>query len=249
MHLLNQLIKPTFCAAALAAFSLSAQSAGIPGQGTWETTLLARDINGDGVADAYYDTTLNITWLANMNAAAGSAFDNGSSATDGRMTLGNAVAWASSLTLLGGGWRLPSFTPLDVGVVPPPTRPNIDRPRGEWPHMFLVTLGNKAYCPPQTGCGDWGTQSSWGLRNTAEFQNLQSYRYWTGESFVPDANQAYFFGTGDGSLGIASKDSEWIAVAVRDGDVATAIPEPQALAMMLAGLCGVGFLVRRRKRL
>ena len=56
-------------------------------------------------------------------------------------------------------------------------------------------------------------------------------------------------GAGDGSLGIASKDSEWFAVAVRDGDVATAIPEPQALAMMLAGLCGVGFLVRRRKRL
>lgn len=34
---------------------------------------------------------------------------------------------------------------------------------------------------------------------------------------------------------------------VQDGDV-FAVPEPHALAMMLAGLGGVGFLIRRRKR-
>ena len=34
---------------------------------------------------------------------------------------------------------------------------------------------------------------------------------------------------------------------VQDGDV-YAVPEPQALAMMLAGLAAIGFLVRRRKR-
>ncbi|RZL10284.1 MAG: PEP-CTERM sorting domain-containing protein [Rubrivivax sp.] len=43
--------------------------------GNWETTLQARDINGDGTVDAYYDTTQNITWLAVINAAAGSAAD------------------------------------------------------------------------------------------------------------------------------------------------------------------------------
>ena len=86
MNSLNTRIKTSFCAAALAVVCLPAQSAAIPGWGTWETTLQARDINGDGVVDAYYDTTLNITWLANMNAGAGSAFDNGLSPTDGQMT-------------------------------------------------------------------------------------------------------------------------------------------------------------------
>jgi hypothetical protein len=36
-------------------------------QGTWDTTLQARDLNGDGVADAYYDTLQNITWLDNFD--------------------------------------------------------------------------------------------------------------------------------------------------------------------------------------
>lgn len=48
----------------------SAQAAG-----NWETTLQARDINGDGTVDAYYDTSLDVTWLALINAAAGSAGD------------------------------------------------------------------------------------------------------------------------------------------------------------------------------
>lgn len=43
--------------------------------GNWETTLQARDINGDGTVDAYYDTTQDITWLAVINAAAGSPAD------------------------------------------------------------------------------------------------------------------------------------------------------------------------------
>jgi hypothetical protein len=69
-----------------------AAAAPVPGQGPWETKLQARDIGGNPVAlDAagavffYYDTALNITWLRNWNASAGSSFDNGSSTTDGRM--------------------------------------------------------------------------------------------------------------------------------------------------------------------
>lgn len=32
-----------------------------------QATLQARDLNGDAVTDAFYDTTLNITWLRNAN--------------------------------------------------------------------------------------------------------------------------------------------------------------------------------------
>ena len=58
------------CAALLAALICAgtAQAVPVSGQGTWETTLQARDINGDMIVDAYYDSTLNLTWLANWNA-------------------------------------------------------------------------------------------------------------------------------------------------------------------------------------
>ena len=77
----NALIKASLCAAALASLA-PAQAAAVPGQGTWETTLKARDINGDHVIDAYYDTALNITWLANWNA-------------NGRRVWDDANAWAT----------------------------------------------------------------------------------------------------------------------------------------------------------
>ena len=62
-------------AAALAAVS-AAHAVPVPGQGTWETTLQARDIDGDGTVDAWYDTALDLTWLADANAGAGTAFDD-----------------------------------------------------------------------------------------------------------------------------------------------------------------------------
>ena len=36
-------------------------AAAVPGHGTWETTLFARDINSDGVVDAYCDAVNNNT--------------------------------------------------------------------------------------------------------------------------------------------------------------------------------------------
>src|SRR3989344_3407437 len=84
-------------------------AAAVSGQGTWESTLQGRDLDGNlATAEAYYDTALNITWLANANAGAGSIYDNGTSTTDGRMTWANARAWAISLNPYGSsitGWR------------------------------------------------------------------------------------------------------------------------------------------------
>ena len=39
--------------------------------GAAQASLLARDLNGDTVTDAFYDTDLNVTWLrdANVNGA------------------------------------------------------------------------------------------------------------------------------------------------------------------------------------
>ena len=64
--------------------------------GTAHAELQSRDINGDSVVDAFYDTGLNITWLRNANQ-------------NGLMTWGAAQSWSSSLSIYGiTGWRLPA---------------------------------------------------------------------------------------------------------------------------------------------
>lgn len=84
-------------------------AAPVSGQGTWQTTLQDRDLDGNGTTDAFYDTALNITWLRNANAGAGSSFDDGKSSTDGKMTWVNAVDWAAALSFGGyDDWRLPN---------------------------------------------------------------------------------------------------------------------------------------------
>src|SRR3972149_4947029 len=83
--------------------STLAHAASVSGQGTWQTTLQARDLDGNlSTAEAYYDTSLNITWLANANYA-GDA-----------MNWASANAWAASLNFNGiTGWRLPTVTDTD----------------------------------------------------------------------------------------------------------------------------------------
>lgn len=240
MSSIRTLITSSLCASALAAASLPALSAGVSGQGTWETTLQARDINGDGVADAYYDTALNITWMANWN-------DMGFQQWDA------AVAWAAGLNIHGvTGWRLPAVT--DSGPVgcdftvagSTDCGYNLDTSTGEMAHMSYVTLGNKSLCTPGDDVCSV-PQAGYGLSNTANFINMESYVYWSGTPYALDSGQAWVFTNSVGAQSPTPKNTDWYTVAVHDGDV-TAVPEPQALAMLLAGLGGVGFLVRRRGR-
>ncbi|MEO8225598.1 MAG: hypothetical protein ABI661_12410, partial [Gammaproteobacteria bacterium] len=64
---------------------------------------------------AYYDDVLDITWLTDANAGAGTSYDDGPSATDGRMTWASAQGWVASLNAGPGylgatDWRLPTVT-------------------------------------------------------------------------------------------------------------------------------------------
>ena len=101
MHLKTSVVFSTLAAAALLPLG-TAQAAGVSGQGTWETTLLPRDINGDNIVDAFYDTVLDVSWLANANA-------------NGPMNWATATAWAAGLDVYGKtGWRLPTM--IDTGA-------------------------------------------------------------------------------------------------------------------------------------
>ncbi|MBA3588920.1 hypothetical protein [Methylibium sp.] len=53
---------------------------------------------------------LDLTWLTDANAGAGSSFDDGLSNSDGRMSWTSANAWAAALVVDGvAGWRLPTL--------------------------------------------------------------------------------------------------------------------------------------------
>ena len=211
------------------------------GQGTWETTLKARDIDNDGIADAYYDTDLNITWIANANLAAESAFDDDhiagspNSNSDGLMVLDNARAWAKQLNVKGvTGWRLShsSFNTLAMTDPDEPLHPLID----ELDHLFKITLGN-----------NYSNQLNPGLTNTGLFTNIQTdYAYWN--EALPEINYyswTYFFkGIGAGA---AFGNETYYAWAVRDGDIAV-VPEPSKPEIILIGTIMTFLLTKRARR-
>ena len=248
------------------ATALAAQAAPVTTQGTWwgtdgtDGTLQARDIAGNAVAlsaptaSFFYDTVLNITWLADWNAGAGSSYDDGPSTTDGRMTWDSALDWAAALEINGvTGWRLPSITDTgtagcnfsyngtDCGY-------NVDTASSEMAHLFYVTLGNFALFDTSGNLRDGTAGVDWGLTNTAYFTNMQPDVHWSGTAYAPDSSHAWFFNTLYGWQDLDDKRFALYAVAVRPGDVlaAQAVPEPGTLGLLLAAL-GVGAVVRRRR--
>jgi hypothetical protein len=234
-------------------------AAPVSGQGTWETTLKARDIGGNPLASLsdpnavfYYDTRLDITWLRDWNYARTSGFD-----ADGLMNWSTANSWASALTVgTFGGWRLPTVGPSD-GAFDYAFSNNGSTDEGyakigtgwgtasEYGHMYYVTLGNKGFCTPNDASpGSCLTQPGFGPSNTAQFTNLQSREYWSGTQYAPSPSSAWQFFTDGGRQDSSVKVGGLYAVAVRPGDVA-AVPEPVSVVLLLAGLGLLGAMARR----
>ena len=206
-----------------------------------QATLQARDLDGNNVTDAFYDTTLNITWLRNANV-------------NGAMIWANAKAWAEDYSFGGyTDWRLPtivdtgalgcdgSYSGTDCGF-------NVQTTSGttvysEMASLWYDTLGNKAYYDTSGN----GPQTGWGLTNTGDFQNVQSYFYWSGAEYAPVPDYAWYFYTYDGGQSAYDKTNQFSALAVRPGDVAAAsVPEPETLLLAFTALAGLGFVRRRQ---
>lgn len=223
--------------------SISSHAASVSGQGSWESTLQGRDLDGNtATIEAYYDTVLDITWLADANAGAGSTFDDGTSTTDGKMTWVNASDWAANLNTFGiTGWRLPtvtdtgtpgcnfSYSGTDCGH-------NADTATGEMAHMFYSTLGNIAYYDTNGN----PNQPGWGLSNTGPFNNLQFFSYWTDTPYVTTTNLAWHFDFILGHQGEVNVSNNQYAWAVHQGDVGTStVPLPSALLLFASGFLGL----------
>ena len=210
----------------LGAFSMTAHAGVLQG----------RDLNSDGTFDAYYDTTLDITWLADANYAGS------------KMTWNDARTWASSLNIYGyTGWRLPTmidqypsggtncnkaYDGTDCGY-------NVDTVGtdgtiySELASMFYDTLGNLAIYDT-----NGKEQDGWGLKNTGPFTNLQADAYWFGLIYTPDGDNSWDFNFRDGFQYAHNQSELKYAWAVRSGDI-TPVPIPATAWLFGSGLIGL----------
>jgi hypothetical protein len=257
-------------AAVFISFSAHSHAASVTSMGTWwgtdgtDGTLRARDIAGNAVgldndsAVFLYDTVMNVTWLRNGNAAAGTPFDEASigDTTDGRIHIAEAKEWADTLAVGGfTDWRLPTTiyepggTCHVVGFLGTDCGYNVETQDGtkfnELAHLFQVTLGNPALFDTAGNVRSGTSGVDFGLVNTGAFQDLQSALYWYGTGSALTSQWTFEPHRGfQGTTNIAGLATGH-AIAVRSGDVA-AVPEPQTVALMLVGLGLLGYRSRWR---
>jgi len=186
-----------------------------------------------------YDSDQNVTWLQDANYAFTSGyypFDNG------MMYWNRATAWADALVFGGfDDWRLPTAFNSNGTLCG-----GFGCTNSEMGHLYYVELGNTA--------GDLSI-------NTGPFVNVEA-RYWLSTESIasnglpinawnfwwddPVDRNPKFIGYQEGGRNkLLFTFNAW---AVRDGDVALPVPEPETYAMLLAGLGLLGFAARRRKQ-
>lgn len=234
-----------YCLLYLTLSSTASHAVPVSAQGTWETTLFARDLDGNpGTIEAYWDSVLDITWLANANYA------------NTTMNWSTATSWAAGLDLDGvpgpDGWRLPNT--VDVGN-DGGTYTNIYQgvdygynitTQSEMSHMYYVTLGNTAAYDTSgvaNGCGS--TAPDYCLSNTGPFSNIQPAFYYSATVFAPDNNLAWNFDFASGYQDADNKNR--YAWAVHQGDFGTAVvPLPAAVWLFGSGLLVLMGVVSRR---
>ena len=202
-----------------------------------------------------YDTTRDITWLADMNFAATSGHDD-----DGLMSWANAQQWADGLVYGGfDDWRLPTLNPSSDTSCSNTVNPGGGFPLqyygyncsgGELSGLFVTELGNQAGESVLDQTGDTAEQ----VANLALFSNVQAVAdaYWSGTAFEADPDLVWSFHSSSGLQNFGDNDYAFHALAVRAGDVplplvtpgnggnggGSSVPEPQSLALAVLGLLG-----------
>jgi hypothetical protein len=242
---------------AIQIMSATVSAAPVSGQGTWETTLQARDLDGNAVTvEGYYDTVLDITWLAEANYAQTSG-----RTTNGYLNLQDSQTWVAGLNINGiTGWRLPMM--LDTGPGGCNDATSIEVYSGtdcgynvqtgsaattvfsEMASMYYDTLGNLAYYDTS----GIGPQPGYGLTNSGPFDGiLRSYWFSSGGKFqfdIPTAIDQY--GLQVTAERVNAFEADGAAWVVHDGDVGSPVPIPAAAWLFGSGLIGLLAFSRRR---
>ena len=224
----NHSIRTTLIAFGLIAASLATGSA--------HAALQGRDLNGSaGSFEAYYDTVLDITWLADANYAQTSGYD-----ADGMMSWTDANTWVAQLSFTDGvniydNWRLPTTLNPDPSCS---STHGFNCTGSEMGSLFYSELGGIANQSILTSADP----------DLAKFTNLQAAIYWSTE-YVANTSFAWIFYMNSGLQFDYPKAAPFYALAVSSGDIGNVaiVPEAQTYAMMLAGLGLVGVAAVRRK--
>ncbi len=224
---------------------------GVSGQGTWETTLQARDLDGNtGTAEAYYDTVLGITWLADANLAATHTFGvPGIGITaSGSMTGDTAENWIAAMNADGGTgylgynrWHLPTMMDTNgpgcdysetggtdcgynVQTINDTIIPGSIIIYSELAHLYYDTLRNIAWFDTdglETDCYLGDC-----LSNSGPFFNVQANYYWFGTGYRTETYNADFgFNNGNQSPNFDYND-HFFAWPVHDGDIGVPLVLP-----------------------
>ena len=189
------------------------------------------------------DSAAKLEWTANMNL-------------NGPMSWAAANTWIDTLNTNKyaghNDWRLPTLNTSDTSCS---TNFNpgggfsqqyygTGCTGGELSNLFVTQLGDRAGENVLEQNRDTAEQ----IANLALFSNVQNVLFWSGMAYAPNPNLnlAWNFSASGGYQGTGGKGLASYAVAVRPGDVAASVPEPQTLALALLALGATA--VARKKR-
>ena len=183
--------------------------------------LQARDLNGDGAADAFYDALQDLTWLADAGRGA-----------QGRWV--DVNSWVDQLVAYGASdWRLPS-----VFLPTAPVSPS-------WCPLLFCTGQISLESELTRLHAQLGGQLNM-FSNVQALYFTGTYAVpGMGQPFAQYVELPSGFSAGTDEL--EAPQALGYGWAVRDGDIAdvSAIPEPATYALMLVGLAALGCVSRR----
>lgn len=160
--------------------------------GVAQAALQDRDLDGNGVTDAFYDTDLDIIWLRNANAG-------------GPMKWGAAASWAESYALGGyTDWRLPTNKPCG----------GYNCTASEMGHLWYGELGNKAGA--LTNTGDFQNVQYYFYWSGTEFDSGNAWYFYMADgdqSVTPkDSSSFYAMAVHPGDVAAAIPEPETYAL-------------------------------------
>lgn len=213
---------------------------------------------------AYYDTVLDITWVADASLAKTTGYD-----ADGRMNWPEAHVFISSLNaanyLGASNWRLPEVGPVngsyfsfgfshigkhDLGQnLGAPGTVYAGSTGSEFSHLMYNSLGLKSLCDPVLSSDNTCVaQAGSGLEGASlPFANVDPNFYWTGTIGSGEFRPFTFsFDTGSQFVEFNEPSQRLAVWAVRDGDIAP-VPAPATVWLFGAALAMLGKRVSKRR--